>query len=135
MDRMAASIAEFATLRSRIRQEAEQDLVRLSLAVARKILHRELTVDPQSLLGVVKAAIEKIEMREVQRIRLHPNEWKAVHPALESMGLPPSVEIVSDGSLERGSVLIDTVRGELDGSVYTQLQEIERGFADRLEKR
>ena len=61
MDRMVFSIAEFATLRRRIRHEAEQDLVRLSLAVARKILHRELTVDPQALGGVIKSAIERID--------------------------------------------------------------------------
>ena len=135
MDRMVSSIAEFATLRRRIRHEAEQDLVRLSLAVARKILHRELTVDPQALGGVIKAALERIDQREVQRIRIHPNEWASIHLSLQSIGLPASVEILSDGSLERGAVMIDTVRGELDGSINTQLQEIERGFVDRLEKR
>ena len=135
MDRMAGSIAEFATLRRRIRHEAEQDLVRLSLAIARKILHRELTVDPQALSGVIKAVLERTDAREVQRIRLHPGEWATVRMALQTIGLPETVEIVSDGSLDRGAILIDTICGEMDGSISTQLQEIEHGFVDRLEKR
>ncbi len=133
LNRMSQSIAEFATLRRRVRQEAEQDLVRLSLAIAKKILHRELSVDPQALTGVVKAALETIESREIKKIRLHPKEVESIRTGLASAGLPPEVEIVADGGLERGAILLDTVRGELDASVNTQLLEIERGFVDRLE--
>lgn len=133
LNRMSQSIAEFATLRRRVRQEAEQDLVRLSLAIAKKILHRELSVDPHALAGVVKAALETIELREIKKIRLHPKEVEVIRSGLVSAGLPPEVEIIADGGLERGAILLDTVRGELDASVNTQLLEIERGFVDRLE--
>ena len=133
LNRMNQSIAEFATLRRRICKEAEQDLVRLSVAIAKKILHRELSVDPQALAGVVKAALETIESREIKKIRLHPKEIEAIRSGLVSAGLGPEVEIIADGSLERGAILLDTVKGELDCSVHTQLLEIERGFVDRLE--
>jgi flagellar biosynthesis/type III secretory pathway protein FliH len=132
-DQMAASIAEFATLRRRIRQEAEQDIVKLSLAVAKKIIHRELSIDPHALSGVVKAALEQIEIREVRSIRMHPLEVDILRGPLLSAGLPTSIEIIADSSLEKGAIRLDTVRGEIDAGVGTQLQEIERGFADRLE--
>ena len=132
-DQMAVSIAEFATLRRHIRQEAEQDIVNLSLAIAKKILHRELSIDPHALSGVVKAALERIAIREVQCIRMHPLEVEILRNSLLAAGLPPSIEIIADGSLEKGAIRLDTVRGELDAGVGTQLQEIERGFADRLE--
>jgi flagellar assembly protein FliH len=44
------------------------------------------------------------------------------------------VEVVSDQSRELGSVIFETSRGNLDASVDSQLQEIERGLADRLRK-
>lgn len=132
-DQMAVSIAEFVTLRRRIRQEAEQDIVNLALAIAKKILHRELSIDPHALSGVVKAALERIAIREVQCIRMHPLEVEILRNSLIAAGLPPSIEIIADGSLEKGAIRLDTVRGELDAGVGTQLQEIERGFADRLE--
>ena len=58
-------------MRQRFRQEAEEDIVKLALAIARRVLHRELTVAPDALLGLVKAALEKIEAREVHT-RAHP---------------------------------------------------------------
>ena len=44
----------------------------LALAIARRILHRELTVAPEALLGLVKAALEKIGGREIHRVRVSP---------------------------------------------------------------
>ena len=69
----------------------------------------------------------------MKKIRLHPKEVEAIRSGLVSAGLPPEVEIIADGGLERGAIFLDTVRGELDASVNTQLLEIERGFVDRLE--
>ena len=135
LEGLAKSIAEFATLRRRIRGEAEQDLVKLSLAVAKKILHRELTVDPGALAGVVKAAVANIDAQEVDTIKLNPVDATALGDLVASTGLPPNVRIIADPSLATGAILITTSRGQLDASVSAQLNEIERGFVDRLEGR
>jgi flagellar assembly protein FliH len=44
------------------------------------------------------------------------------------------VEVVADSSRSPGDVIFETERGYLDASVDSQLQEIERGLADRLRK-
>src|SRR5262245_47904763 len=61
VEQLARSIEQLASHRGRIQREAEPELVKLSLAIARRILRRELTVDPDSLLGLLKAGLEKIE--------------------------------------------------------------------------
>jgi flagellar biosynthesis/type III secretory pathway protein FliH len=58
--RLARTIEELSGLRQRFRHEAEEDVVALALAIARRVLHRELTMSPEALLGLVKAALEKI---------------------------------------------------------------------------
>ena len=131
---LARSIDEITGLRQRFRHEAEEDVVALAIAIARRVLHRELTVSPDSLLGLAKAALEKIDMREVHRVRMHPDFAPLLHANLEKIGLPSRVEVVADTSLERGSVIIETSRGTLDASVETQLAEIERGFADLVRR-
>src|SRR5579871_5853957 len=68
--RAARAVEELAGLRQRFRLEAEQDVVALALAIARRILHRELTVAPEALLGLVKAALEKMETRELHKVRV-----------------------------------------------------------------
>jgi flagellar assembly protein FliH len=132
--RMARAIEEMSGLRQRYRREAEEDVVALALAIARRILHRELTVAPDALLGLVKAALEKIEAREVHQIRMRPEDASMVKQFLENMGLPQRVEVISDPGLERGSAILDSSRGALDASVETQLAEIERGLADLVRR-
>ena len=128
--RLARSIEEISGLRQRFRHEAEAEVVKLAVAIARRVLHRELTVDSDALLGVVKAALTKMDSRELHQIRIHPDHAAALQHNLHQLGLPARVEVIADPGLEPGAVILDTARGALDASVQTQLSEIERGFAD-----
>jgi len=128
--KLARTIEEATGARLRYRREAEQDIVALALAVARRILHRELTMAPEALLGLVKAALEKMEARELHRARVSREDAAMVRKFFEQMGVPQSVEIIPDAALARGAVIFESSRGVLDASVDTQLAEIERGFAD-----
>ena len=132
--KLARTIEEITSLRPRYRQEAEQDLVALALMIARRILHRELTVSPEALLGLVKAALEKIDAREVNRVRVSRQDSAMVREFFEKMGLPHRIEVAADPSLGPGSVILESQRGSLDASVDTQLAEIERGFADLVRR-
>lgn len=128
--KMARTIDELSGARLRYRREAEQDVVALALAVSRRILHRELTVSPEALAGVVKAALEKMEAREIHRARVAREDAAAIKKMFDQFGVPQNVEIVPDAAVARGGLIIESSRGELDASVDTQLNEIERGFAD-----
>lgn len=134
LSRMARTIEELSGLRQRFRHEAEAEVVKLAIAIARRVLHRELTVDADALLGIVKAALEKLDTRELHRVRIHPESAQSLGQQLERMGLPSRVEVVADPSLERGAVILETARGALDASIETQLAEIDRGFSDLVRR-
>jgi flagellar assembly protein FliH len=132
LDRLAHSIDVLAGMRGRARREAEGDLLKLSIAIARRILYRELSVDPDAVSGLIKAALEKIQQQEIHRVRVHPDMEPAVKRALESHAAGRSVQVTPDRGRLPGDVVFETQRGSLDASVETQLQEIGRGLADRL---
>ncbi len=132
--RLARTLEELTGVRQRFRHEAEEDVVALALAIARRILHRELTMAPEALLGLVKAALEKIDGRELHSVRVHPGDAAMIQQHFEKMGLPRRVEVIADPGLERGAAILDSSRGALDASVDTQLSEIERGFADLVRR-
>jgi flagellar assembly protein FliH len=111
VERLTRAIEEIASMRARLRQEAESDVVQLALAIARRVIRREVAADPDALRGLVMAA-----------------------SCLEQSVGGGLVEVLSDPSCEVGSVVFETTRGNLDGSVDSQLQEIERGLTDRLRK-
>jgi flagellar assembly protein FliH len=134
MERLARSLDELGHWRARLRKEAEGDVVKLALAVARRILRRELAMDPDALRGLVLAALEKMQAREIHRARVHPSQAALLKSCLAGLGGGSNVEVLTDGAGEPGAVLFETERGNLDASVETQLQEIERGLADHLRR-
>jgi len=135
LEQVARSVKELAQERRRLHREAERDLVRLAVAIARKILRREIQLDAQVITGIAKAVLEKLELRDLLVVRAHPQDAPILAEYLKGLGAPERVQIVADRSLERGSVVAETTRGTLDGSVETQLSEIERGLVDLVERR
>jgi flagellar assembly protein FliH len=129
-----AIVQELAGLRRHLRCDAEQDLVKLAIAIAQRVLHRELATDPEAILGLVKAAFERLNARETQRLRLGPTDARVLDEHRDRLSLPPRIELVVDGSLPQGSVIFETTRGNLDASIGTQLAEIERGFTDLVRR-
>jgi flagellar assembly protein FliH len=128
-------ILELASLRKRFRAEAEDDTMKLAIAIARRVLYRELSTDPDAILGLVKAAFSKLNARETHRLRVSPSDAAAIQEHRAKLQIPPAIEIVSDGSLTPGSAIFETARGDLDASVETQLAEIDRGLTDVLKRR
>jgi flagellar assembly protein FliH len=132
-ERLTETLASFAELRTRMRREGEEELIELSIAIAKRVLHRELTLDPEAVRGLVKAALERIGSRELNRVRVHPAHSSLIQALLEKACPNRPVELVADPGLGPGDVVFETERGDLDASVGAQLEEIRRGLADRLE--
>ena len=134
LQRLARTIEEISSVRPRLRHEAEEDVVKLALAIARRILYRELATDPAALLGLVRAALDKLDGRGIHRVRANPQDAGVLQQHFQNMGTPYKIEVVADPALQRGAAVFETEHGSLDASVDTQLNEIERGFADLVRR-
>ena len=135
VETLATTIAEVASTRSETIRRAEGDVVRLSIEIARRVLHRELSVDSSALEALIKAAIEKLQQQEVYRVRVHPDQEKLVRACLEEAGRGQGIEVIGDPAQSKGGAFFEISRGALDASVDTQLREIERGLIDELQAR
>jgi flagellar assembly protein FliH len=131
----AGMIQELAQLKKKFRRDAESSTVGLALAVARRVLYREMAADPEAILGLVKAAFDKCNARETHRLMVSPADLAVIQEHAPRLGFPSGLELASDAKLPRGSVVFETSRGDLDASIDTQLLEIERGFTDIIRRR
>lgn len=134
LEKLARSIDDLAQIRARLRKQAEGDTVKLSLAIARRVLRRELAMDADAMRGLVMAALEKLQAQEICRVRTNPAHAAAITECLRQTATNAKVEVIPDGSLQPGGVVFETTQGNLDASVDSQLQEIERGLADLMRK-
>ena len=84
--------------------------------------------------GIVHAALEKLQSQEICRVKVHPSHAALVTACLQTAGTVAKAEVIADPGCAPGGVVFATARGNLDASVNSQLQEIERGLTDRLRK-
>jgi flagellar assembly protein FliH len=133
---LAEALRQFATQREGYFQRAESEVVQLALSIARKILHREVHMDPLLLTGIVRVALESLHDGTQVRLRAHPQEvpfWRDYFS--RSADIAPAPEVLGDAALESGSCVLETELGSTHISLETQLKEIEQGFLDLLEQR
>jgi flagellar assembly protein FliH len=127
-------IQELGGLRGRVRKEAEAGTVDLALAVARRILNRELSLDPEAITGLVRTAMDRLNVREMHQLRLSPGDFAVIDAQRAHLHVPASVTLTADPTLSPGSAIFSTARGEVDASIQTQLEEIHRGLADLIRR-
>ncbi len=133
---ISAALAEFRTQREHYFSRVESEIVQLSLSIARKILHREVQMDPLLLAGLVHVALEKLESGTRVRLRANPADihyWSEYFARAESF--QPAPELIGDPQQKPGECFLEGDMGSTQVSIDTQLKEIEQGFFDLLEQR
>ena len=125
---------DFRRERARYFAGVETEVVKLALAIAARVLHREANLDPLLLTGVVRIALEKVAEDSTTVLRVPANAiemWREVFVE----GQESSLKIVADERLDAGECVLDTNVGRVELGVSAQLEEIERGFFDLMQQR
>ncbi len=131
--RAAEWIESFAQERDRYLRAVEQEVVRLALAIAARILRREAQMDPLLLTGAVRVALG--QLAGTTEVTLHVPAvdlelWTEAVALLPNLALKPTV-LAGEG-MQTGDCRIETALGAVDLGIRAQLSEIERGFFDRV---
>jgi len=135
-DALGESLQEFYDARDTYLAQVEQEVVRLSLGIATRILHREAQMDPLLLSGAVRVALGQLADTTEVRLRIPADEfelWSEMVRLMPSLPLRP--QLVADTLLGPAECTLETHLGSVDLGVKAQLAEIERGFFDLLEHR
>ncbi len=106
----------------------EAAAVKLSAAIAEKILRHELTNRPELALSVVREALQLAAGQPHLKLHLHPQDLEQLQQCGETaMGFFASVgeaSLAPDESVSRGGCLIETRHGVIDARLETQLARI-----------
>lgn len=113
---------------------AEDEIVQLAMAVARKVISNELTVNPDSIIEIVKRAIQKVTDREEVTVRVNPeNLDTAIGARDEIAGSVQGIrkfKVLADNGVAPGGCVIETPNGNVDARIDSQLGEIEQAIMD-----
>ncbi len=121
-------IKELSEVKKKILEEAEGQIVELSLAVAEKVLHLEVTTNRDVIQAVLRDAIRNIVDRENMKIRLHPDDFRYIMEIktdfIKNFDGIKNIVFEEDASVGRGGALIETVCGEVDARLDQQYNEV-----------
>jgi flagellar assembly protein FliH len=131
--RQLAALAQgFAAERDRFLHAVEQEVVKLALAVAARILRREAQMDPLLLTGAVRVALGQLAAASEVKLLVPAAElrlWSETVAHLPNLAVKP--EVAAGEGMRLGDCAIESRVGTVDLGVRSQLGEIERGFFDR----
>lgn len=112
--------------------QAEPELVKLSLAIAEKVVGQAIELDETLIKSIILEAIQKITDKDKVIIRASENEVAAIRQIQDDIRkhMPEIKQLVIqvDHRLKSGGVIIETQLGYIDASVKTKLDTIEKAF-------
>ncbi len=116
-------------------QQAEQDMVKIVMAVVEKILPQHFIDAPQVVLPLVQEAILKVKDQKELKIHVSPQDYDLVLLARnEFRGIltygDATIEIDSDASMQPGDCLIETPNGTVDARLATQIELVKQAVKD-----
>jgi flagellar biosynthesis/type III secretory pathway protein FliH len=114
----------------------ERQIVQLALAVAQKVIEREVEADPTIVLDVVQSAINEVQDATSVHVRVHPEDYGLIEPHWHSIGrnsLGEPIILVADERVEPGGCLIETSIGHVDGQISTRFKQVANLFGSLLD--
>ena len=124
--RLAATLEELSGLRDNMVRQTERELVQLSIAIARKVLHREVSIDPELTAALAHIALERLGGAAPATVRLHPDDYATVTSGQVAPLSGRQVEVLPDPGVARGGCVVESEFGSINASVDAQLDEIAR---------
>jgi type III secretion protein L len=130
--RAAVALAAAAAERDRLLASAEPELVRLALAVASRVVAREVALDMGVVTRIASEALEAARERCQVVVRVAPADAAALRAEeprlLQALGRARSVEIREDPAIGRGGVVVETEAGTVDARIETRLETLRRAL-------
>jgi flagellar assembly protein FliH len=110
--------------------DTEDDIVSLSVEIAKKVVNRELVTDKGIITGFVKEAIKLLEDKEKIIIYAHPQDIELLKSHREEfkelIDTADSLHILPDEILEPGECRLESKSEIIDTDINYQLGEIKK---------
>ncbi len=127
-DELSLTIEKIAGLNAEITAGAEEQLVELALEIAKKIVQREVSIDREIALTLVKVSLKRLNNRATAQVHLSSDDFAFVQSHREKLDFHGSLEIIEDRSISVGGCLIRTETGDIDARIESQFEEIAHGL-------
>jgi len=119
-------LAEALQVESLRQDEAiAREVLELALNIAQQMLHASIQAKPESILMVIREALQSLPtLSGHHKVVVHPDDVAVVREWLDKEHGHLSWKVVEDTQLSRGGFRFESAHSELDASLETRWREI-----------
>ena len=125
-------------IRKETYQQIEKEVVELALAIAQKVICREVATDKETVVCVAKEALAKVDDPGKITIKMNPADLDFINETKYQLAnLTADVHNVTlegEEGIQSGGCIIATELGEIDARIEKQLEAVKESFLSDLEK-
>ncbi len=121
---------ELAKKTEQLYEQQEEELIKLSLEITRKILKQNHPALEETIIKTLAAAWQYIKDHKKIIIHLHPKDYEYLManssscPFLHSEKKLGKIEMVADPTITRGGCYLRTAVGDIDATLETQFDQL-----------
>lgn len=140
---MENAVCEAQTILTVAKQEAEdivqssqEAIMKVSFAIAEKILAQEIEKNEEIILPIITAALQELREQDQITVLVSPDDYETVAQSKKDLhmfiGGEKVINITPDSALIRGNCFVETVNGKLDARIDAQLAILKKTLQDLL---
>lgn len=118
--------------RNQFLRDNQTEVTRLAIAIAEKIIGKELSLNPKAITDIIAQAIKAANIRGACRILVNSKDYEFIEPfwtAIPSLQPPGQAwELLPDARVSQGGCLIEAGGGTIDAQIETQLEQVATAF-------
>ncbi|MDR1463423.1 MAG: flagellar assembly protein FliH [Azoarcus sp.] len=107
----------------RLDADVAEELMSLSIELARKILQHTLALEPETVISAVRAALQHLPESRA-KIHMHPADAALARKHLDEMLDQSGHLIVEDDSISRGGCRVETPGAQIDATMETRWRRV-----------
>ncbi len=131
-------LENLSDIKNKICKQAEEEVVSLAFAVAEKIISHELAVNEETVLTVVKDALDRVVDYERIMIKVNPVDLNLLEKSIAGLTnhttKNENITLEGEDSIQSGGCIIETNFGNIDARIGRQLKVIEAAFESEFKK-
>ncbi|RLB11593.1 MAG: hypothetical protein DRG27_00850 [Deltaproteobacteria bacterium] len=122
---------QISSLREEIINKSEEDILKIALMIAKKVIKAEVSQGTEALLNNIKEALSNTIEKDKVIVRVHPEDYeklKSIETLKEVLDVDELVLQKDESISIPGGCIVETRFSEIDARIETQLKAIEKLF-------
>lgn len=135
---MTQVIEQLKNYHAQILADSQKDIAKMAIAIAEKVLHKEIMMDPATVISVVKNALSKVGFKRQFVVHVNPLDLEVLKGASDQIRSVldnyESLNFKASPQVAPGGCIVQTESGSVDAQIDRQFGEVREAVMNAVEQ-